>query len=149
MSNALLIEGGCHCRAIRYELHWPNPGEPARIPARRCGCSYCTRIDGVWTSHPEASLTILLESGLSPKPYRFATGTADFLVCMRCGITPLVTCEIEGRLYAVVNVNTFDDSDEPAFALDVSDTDFEGENLEARLSRRQARWISRVERVSR
>lgn len=144
MTGELLIGGGCHCRALRYELRWPtsDAGEETRIPARRCSCSFCTRIDGVWTSHPEAALTISEDPDHPATRYRFASGTADFLFCSHCGITPLATCEIEGRSYAVVNVNTFDE--EGGFTLDLSESCFDGESVEERLGRRQTRWIASV-----
>ena len=148
MSGELLIEGGCHCRAVRYRLHWPEAQGVTQIPARRCGCSFCTRIDGVWTSHPEARLEIS-ESAASPtRRYRFATGTADFLFCGQCGITPLVVCRLDDRDHAVVNINTFDPVEDPAWQFDEADTDFDGESVDDRLARRKARWIGRVEWVN-
>lgn len=147
MSEGLRIAGGCHCRKVRYELQWPAPaqnGQPARIPARRCSCSFCTRIDGVWTSHPEAKL-IVSEAGDAPAGrYRFATATADFLFCSQCGITPLVTCEMDGQTFAVVNINTFDEGIS-GYVLDQADTNFDGESVADRLGRRKARWIGDVE----
>jgi len=50
--------------------------------------------------------------------------------------------EIDGRLYAVVNVFTFDDSD--AMEFDVSSTDFDGETVDQRLRRRARNWIPNV-----
>jgi hypothetical protein len=49
---------------------------------------------------------------------------------------------LEGRTYAVVNVNCLDGID-PA-TLDRVTTDFEGEAVADRLARRRARWISDV-----
>lgn len=143
--SELSIGGGCHCRALTYELRWPGADgeDEAHIPVRRCSCSFCTRIDGAWTSHPLASLVVFENAGRPATRYRFATGTADFMFCSHCGITPLVTCKIDGQVYAVVNVNTFDDTGS-GFSLDFSDTSFDGESLEERLGRRQARWIPSV-----
>lgn len=75
--------------------------------------------------------------------YTFGTRTADFLVCRACGVAPVAVSRIDGREYAVVNVNTFEDSD--AALLDRSSSDFEGEATEDRLARRQSRWIAEVE----
>ncbi len=144
MSERLLIEGGCHCGAIRYELHWPQGAGEGRVPARRCTCAFCTRIDGVWTSHPDARLQITEDPAMPATRYRFGTGTADFLFCSRCGITPMAICRLEGRDYAVVNVNTFETAAEGRFRFDASDSDFEGEAVDDRLARRKARWIGRV-----
>ena len=65
------------------------------------------------------------------------------MFCSHCGITPLVTCDIDGRIYAVVNVNTFDD-ESSGFALDFSTSSFDGESVDDRLGRRRARWIGNV-----
>ena len=74
--------------------------------------------------------------------YRFGTGTADFHVCRACGAVPAVTCALEGRTYAVVNVNCLEGVD-PA-TLNRAATDFEGEAAADRLARRRARWIAEV-----
>jgi hypothetical protein len=74
--------------------------------------------------------------------YRFGTGTADFHVCRACGAVPAVTCALEGRTYAVVNVNCLEGVD-PATLNRVA-TDFEGEAAADRLARRRARWIAEV-----
>jgi len=148
VSVHLEIKGGCHCRSLRYVLQWPitslTDGELPSVPARRCSCSFCKRLDGVWTSHPQASLHIAESPEQSPSRYRFGTETADFLFCSRCGITPLVTCELEGQDYGVVNVHTFDDDCIDQIALDLSDSCFDDESTDARLERRKLRWIGNM-----
>jgi hypothetical protein len=79
--------------------------------------------------------------------YSFGTRTAEFHVCARCGVTPVVTSRIDGRLYAVVNVNAFDDLD-PSLIRRESAT-FEGEDQATRLARRVRHWIADVEFVGR
>ena len=68
--------------------------------------------------------------------------TAEFHVCTGCGVVPVVTSRIEGGLYAVVNVNAFENV-KPAL-LQRSPSTFEGENEQARLSRRKHNWIADV-----
>jgi len=53
-----------------------------------------------------------------------------------------VTSEIEGRTYAVVNVNTFENFD--AASLLHSPARFDGEDVATRLARRQRNWIADV-----
>jgi hypothetical protein len=77
--------------------------------------------------------------------YAFGTGTAEFHICARCGIVPVVTSRIDGRLYAVVSVNAFEGV-EPSLIRRAS-ADFEGEGKESRLARRQRNWIAEVEFV--
>ena len=64
-------------------------------------------------------------------------------MCSRCGVVPVVTSEIAGRLYAVVNVNTFDGVD--AAMLRRSPANFDGEGTDSRLERRARNWIGRVQ----
>ncbi|MCZ6511764.1 MAG: hypothetical protein O7A62_14405, partial [Alphaproteobacteria bacterium] len=77
--------------------------------------------------------------------YRFGTETADFYICKTCGVAPIVTSDIDGSTYSVVNVNCFDDVDRSE--LVESTTDFDGEATEDRLARRQRNW-ARLEMVS-
>lgn len=134
------FEGGCHCGDFRYQLTWPEGA--GRLPARRCTCDYCTRFNAVWTSHPQARLAVSVPGGAQPGRYRFATATADFLFCPRCGVSFAAVCEIDGALKGVLNVNTLDGAE--VLEFDRSDSDFEGESREQRLARRGDRWIGEV-----
>ncbi|MFO0997699.1 MAG: hypothetical protein U1F33_13545 [Alphaproteobacteria bacterium] len=134
------IEGQCHCGNIRYALEWPGKGE--RIPVRACGCTFCMKHGGVWTSNREASLAVTIGDAVPHAPYRFGTGTAAFHVCARCGAVPVVTSEIEGKVYAVVNVNTFEGVDPSSF--DRAPANFDGETTDNRLDRRKQNWIPDV-----
>jgi hypothetical protein len=57
-------------------------------------------------------------------------------------VVPLVTCEIDGRLHAVVNVNALDD--QARARLRTAPVSFDGEELEARVARRERNWIATV-----
>ena len=139
----MLINGACHCGNISFTLDWlPAPSE---IPARACGCSFCTKHGGLWTSTPSGSLKIKVKEQASVSRYAFGTRTAEFHVCSRCGVVPVVTSEIAGRIYAVVNVNTFDGVD--ASLLRRSSANFDGEGTDSRLERRARNWIGRVQFV--
>ncbi len=134
------ISGGCHCGNITFDVDLPFEGPT--IPVRACGCGFCQKHDGVWTSHPEGRLIAKLADLNEVNRYRFGHKTADFYVCRTCGVAPFVVSLIDGRQRAVVNVHTFEDV--PAEDLDSAATDFEGESVEARLARRGERWIGEV-----
>ena len=136
----MLIRGRCHCGNVAFDLDWGS--EAADIPARACGCSFCVKHGGVWTSNPHASLAVSVTEPALLSRYAFGTRTATFHVCARCGAVPLVTSDIDGRLYAVVNVNTFEDIGR--LQLRQSTADFEGEDVESRLARRRRNWIADV-----
>jgi hypothetical protein len=136
----MLIRGACHCGNVRFELDWTP--DPARIPARTCGCTFCRKHGATWTSNPDATLRIHVQDAARTERYAFGTRTADFLVCSACGIVPVATSRIEGRDYAVVNINTFEGIDEAMF--DRSSSNFDGEATDDRLARRRSRWIADV-----
>jgi hypothetical protein len=137
----MLISGRCHCGNISFALDW-RP-EPSEIQARACTCSFCAKHGGVWTSCATGSLTVGVKDRGRLSKYAFGTKTAEFYVCTACGVVPVVTSGIDGRLYAVVNVNVFENVD-PALLRRSSST-FEGENEEARLNRRRRTWIADVQ----
>jgi len=96
----------------------------------------------VWTSSPNARLAVVLRDATLVSKYAFGTRTATFHVCTRCGAVPLVTSEIANHLYAVVNVNVFENVD-PSWLRRAS-VSFEGEDVESRLARRTRNWIADV-----
>ena len=134
------IEGKCHCGNITYLLAWP--GAAATIPVRACSCTFCTKHGGVYTSHRDAELAAVVRDQALVSRYRFGTETAEFYLCSRCGVVPFVTSTIEGNLYAVVNVNSFEGIDPARFSRAV--TDFDGETTDSRLDRRKRNWIPSV-----
>lgn len=139
----MLIAGRCHCSNISFTLAWEP--EPSAIPARACTCSFCVKHGGLWTSCPAGSLKVTVKDPSSVSRYVFGTKTAQFHICSRCGVVPVVTSEIGGRLYAVVSVHAFEGVD-PAL-IRRAPASFEGENEEARLERRKQYWIADVEYI--
>ncbi len=137
----MLICGSCHCRNISFVLDWEP--EPVEIPARACTCSFCTRHGGVWTSCPSGSLKVIVEDPARVSTYSFGTRTAQFHICSTCGVVPVVTGRIDGRLYAVVSVNAFDGVDR-SLLRHVSASLGE-ESADARIERRKRNWIAQVE----
>jgi hypothetical protein len=139
----MLIHGSCHCRNISFTFAWePDPSE---IPARICTCSFCIKHGGVWTSCPTGSLKVTVRDAALVSKYAFGTKTAEFHICSRCGSVPVVTSRIDGHLYAVVSVNSFENL-EPSLIRRASAT-FEGEAEEVRFVRRKRNWIANVEFV--
>lgn len=137
----MLVRGSCHCRNITFTLTWePTPKE---IPARACTCSFCTKHGGVWTANPTGSLRVFIERPELVSAYAFGTRTAQFHICQRCGIVPVVTSTIDNHVYAVVSVKAFDGV-EPSL-LRCSSATFEGETEVERLGRRARNWIADVE----
>jgi hypothetical protein len=137
------IHGSCHCGNITFQLDWKP--DPLEIPARACTCSFCVKHGGVWTSSPQAALSVAVKDPSLVSRYGFGTHTAEFHVCSRCGIVPVVTSRIDDHLYAVVSVNAFEGVD-PAL-LRRGAANFDGEGEESRLGRRKKNWIGDVKFV--
>src|SRR5689334_13563797 len=133
----MLINGRCHCGNISFTLTWEP--DPLEIAARACGCSFCLKHGGVWTSNPSGSLSVNVEELALVSRYAFGTRTADFHICSRCGVVPMVTSLIDNQLYAVVSVNAFEGID-PSL-LRRAPANFDGESEEIRLARRKRNWI--------
>lgn len=140
MPDHTTIDGACHCRNVRFELLWPET--PVEIPTRICGCTFCKKHGGAWTSHPKSELFLTIDDLSLISKYRFGTGTAEFYVCSVCGVVPIVLSEIDDKIFAVVNVNAFADTRD--LTLSRSSTDFDGEDSGSRLERRQRNWIPKV-----
>jgi hypothetical protein len=136
----MLIGGSCHCGNISFKLDWTP--EPTEIPARACTCSFCTRHGGVWTACPTGAVAVTVRQPADVSRYGFGTRTAVFHVCAACGVVPVVTSRIGGRLYAAVNVNAFEGVD-PAL-LKRATASFDAEDEATRLARRARHWIPSV-----
>jgi hypothetical protein len=139
----MLIQGKCHCGNISFSLAWEP--DPTEIPARACTCSFCIKHGGVWTSNPGGALEVRVKDPSLVSRYAFGTRTAEFHICARCGIVPVVTGRIDDHLYAVVSVNAFEGVDQAL--LRRAPASFDGEGEESRLARRKRNWIADVKYV--
>ncbi|MEW6281596.1 MAG: hypothetical protein AB1758_23500, partial [Candidatus Eremiobacterota bacterium] len=68
--------------------------------------------------------------------YRFGLGTAQFLVCGRCGVYVAAVLEAESRTVATVNVNSLD---EP-MAGAATPVSYGEESAQERIDRRLRMW---------
>jgi hypothetical protein len=136
----VLIKGSCHCGNIAFTLTWEP--DPVEIVGRTCDCTFCVKHGGVWTSNPKGALRVAVRDPAHVSKYAFATGTAEFHICSRCGIVPVVTSTIDGHVYAVVSVNAFNNVDRAMVKR--APVTFEGESIDTRLQRRTRGWIGDV-----
>ena len=134
------ISGTCHCGNIAFALEWE--GNSPEIPARACGCTFCVKHGGVWTSNAKSRLAVTIRDRSLVSRYEFGSRTATFHICSRCGAVPVVTSEIADHLYAVVNVNVLENVDRSSFQR--TSANFEGEDVDSRLARRARNWIADV-----
>lgn len=78
--DKILHRGGCHCRAVRFEVR-----APAKLAVQRCNCSICRMTDFLHLIVPAADFK-LVSGAESLTTYTFNTGVAQHRFCKRCGI---------------------------------------------------------------
>lgn len=58
----------------------------SELPARACQCGFCRKHDSLYTSDPQGQMRFTVQDRAAIIRYRFASKTADFLICRRCGV---------------------------------------------------------------
>ena len=137
--------GGCHCGNLRLTLRLSEPPEAVRL--RACQCSFCRAHATRTTSDPNGAVEVWAEDWSLVEPYRFGTGTAEFLICRQCGVYIGAFCETESGARAVINTNALDDG--PGSREIPTPYDHEDESVAERLARRAANWTPAVLHQSR
>lgn len=105
------------------------------LAPRACQCRFCRKHGARTVADPEGAA--LLALGPETIRFRFGSGATDFLLCGRCGIYVGAAAEIDGRLYATLNLNAFED---PRLDLEATPVSYEGESAAAKADRRRAKW---------
>ena len=72
--------GGCHCRAVRFEVDSRQP-----IEALDCNCSVCSMTGFLHLIVPSSGFRLLAGQEMLVA-YTFETGVAKHLFCKFCGI---------------------------------------------------------------
>ena len=74
------VQGGCHCKAVRFEAEVPE-----RVELLQCNCSICTPSGYLHCIIQHGDFTLLSGEGALTS-YRFGTGQAEHLFCKICGV---------------------------------------------------------------
>lgn len=128
--------GRCHCGNIEFE--YESAVAPADAAVRACQCSFCRKHQSRSVSDPAGAARIRVRDESLLSRYRFGHGSADFLVCRRCGVYVGACFEADGGAWATLMVNAFDDH--AAYTQPPQANDYAGEEPDRRLERRRARW---------
>jgi hypothetical protein len=128
--------GGCHCGNLRVSLRLTKPPDEVRL--RACGRSFCRAHNTRTTSDPDGAADIWADDWSLVQFYRFGTGTAEFVICRRCGIYIGAVGDTASGTRAVINTTCLDDR--ALFTREPAPTDHDGEATEDRLARRAANW---------
>jgi len=113
------VQGGCHCKAVRFEAE-----VPAEVEVLDCNCSICAKTGFRHLIVLHGDL-VLLSGEESLSSYRFGTGAANHLFCAVCGVKSFYQPRSHPEAWSV-NFNALDD----AAGLAVRFTPFDGRNWE-------------------
>lgn len=97
------IKGQCHCGNLRYWLETNKNWED--ITLRVCRCEFCLRHRPRYWSDPAGQLSVDVSNPAGLRLYRFGHGTADFVVCLGCGVFCFAVAQSEQGWVAVTNLN--------------------------------------------
>ena len=112
--------GGCHCRAVRFEV-----GLPDAFEVEDCNCSICAMSGNIHVIVPSGRFR-LLSGAETLTEYRFNTGNARHLFCRTCGVKSFYIPRSNPDGFAVT-WRCLDDWS----TLDVTVNPFDGQNWEA------------------
>jgi hypothetical protein len=77
----MIVRGGCHCGAVRFEAELPEPP----VPALDCNCSICSMTGFLHVMVPHVRFELVTGRDALAS-YRFGSGAADHLFCKTCGV---------------------------------------------------------------
>ena len=96
--------GGCHCKAVRYEVTLDTAQ-----PVIECNCSHCLPKGFLLTFVPKSAVTILSGEDVLTE-YLFNTKKIQHLFCSTCGIQSFgFGIGPDGVETCAVNMRTLDD----------------------------------------
>ena len=104
--TSIHLDGGCHCGAIRVGVDLPRAAQ--HYAPRACDCDFCRKHAAAYVSDPAGSLRIALTEAHSLGRYRQGSGSAECLVCTRCGVLVGVAYTEDGRIFATLNSRIVD-----------------------------------------
>jgi hypothetical protein len=105
MSEPKTYTGGCHCGAVRYEVHM------ALDSAVTCNCTICQKTGTALTFAP-ASQFKLVSGEAVLTDYLFGRKSIHHLFCKTCGIRSFARGTMpDGSPVAAINVRCLDDVD--------------------------------------
>jgi len=113
-----VLDGSCDCRNLRVRAEITTSPEAYR--PRACDCDFCFRHGAAYVSDPAGSMQLGVEDRAELGSHRQGSGTAEFLVCRRCGVLVAVIYRADGRVFGAVNHRALDRSIRFAEPLAVS-----------------------------
>jgi hypothetical protein len=130
------FEARCHCGAVTLAFTTRRP--PAELPLRECQCGFCRKHGARTVADPDGFADIRYADASAVLRYRFGLGTADYLVCARCGVYLAAVMAEGASAWAVLNVNAFEER--AAFTGAATPMNYDREDEPQRRARQRKLW---------
>jgi hypothetical protein len=127
-----------HCHCGNLEARFETQQRAAEMTVRSCQCSFCTRHRTRNVTDPKGEVRITVRDNQLLSRYQWATRSAEFLVCKRCGNYLGAVMGIGEKWVASLNINLFEEVGQ--FTQQPLPVDYEGESPAARRRRREENW---------
>jgi len=119
MSDLIEIQGGCHCKAVRFKAVVSK-----QVTTLLCNCSICSLSGYHHLFVPHENFTLTSGKG-NLSSYRFGTAKAEHLFCKTCGVKSFYQPRSHPNAYSV-HVAAVDNLN----LLEISLEHFDGKNWE-------------------
>ena len=130
------MNGACTCGNLTVRLTLTKAA--SNYEMRQCVCSFCKPRSAHYVSDPVGKFEITVRDATLLERHRFASSTADFMICRSCDGYIGAVGETDTGLRGVVNINCLEDPG--VFSSEIATHDFDGEVTEDRLARRSRNW---------
>ncbi len=124
-SGVIQIEGGCHCKAVRYKT-W----SPPRITVYKCNCSICHMKQNHHFMVKKSDVEIAPDGLEAMKTYTFNTCIAKLLFCGTCGVCPFYSPRSNPDCWAIT-IYCVDDWKKVFPQNNIEWIEFDGQNWES------------------
>ena len=130
----------CHCGNLEARFETQQLAE--ELTVRSCQCSFCTRHRARTVVDPQGLARIAVHDPELLSRYQWATRSAEFLVCRRCGNYLGAVMGVGDGWVMTLNINLFDEV--ARFAQEPIKVDYDAETPAERRRRRETGWTPAV-----
>jgi hypothetical protein len=95
------MSGACHCGNFQIKIELTDA--PSASVPRACDCDFCRKHGASYISDPHGTLRIDVTDERDFGIYKQGSGTANFIICRKCGVLIGATYQEEGQLFATIN----------------------------------------------
>jgi len=132
--------GRCHCGNL--QISFETGFNHTNLPVRACQCSFCRAHGAATATDPDGRVRISTSESAHVRNYRFGLGVTDFLICANCGAFVAAVMQIDGSLYASVNINVL--GVRAKLQNQPQPVDYANETVEQRRTRRKKHWTPAI-----